>query len=66
MEIRLNLMPMNRNYDEEVCLYEKDNPLYITLISIPKKITFKGKEYKFYSNNLSLDSKIFDLYYREI
>ena len=37
MEIRLNLTQMNRNYDEEVCLYERDNPLYDALISIPKK-----------------------------
>lgn len=66
MEISLTLMPTNRNYDYETFLYERDNPLYDTLISIPKKITFKGKEYKFHSNNLSLDSKIFDLYYWEI
>lgn len=66
MEIRLNLMPMNRNYDEEVCLYERDNPLYITLISIPKKISFKNIKYAFYDSHLSLDLNILDLYYREI
>lgn len=66
MEIRLNLIPTNRNCDEEVCLYERDNPLYDTLISIPKKITFKDKQYKFYDSHLSLYLEIFDLYYKEI
>ena len=66
MEIRLNLTRMNRNFDEENIIYERDNPLYDTLISIPKKITFKDIQYKFRDSHLSLDREIFDLYYGEI
>jgi len=66
MEIRLNLMPINRNNDEESFIYERDNPIYDILKSIPKKIVHNKKEYKFQDSSLSLYLEILDLYYGEI